>query len=35
MNWGFQATLLAASVTYLLGLAAFLLAARASHHTPF
>ena len=35
MNWGFQATLLAASVTYLLGLAAFLLAARASRHTPF
>jgi hypothetical protein len=35
MNWGFQATLLAASVTYLLGLAAFLLAARASHRTHF
>jgi hypothetical protein len=34
MNWGFQATLLAASVTYLLGLAAFLLAARAGHRTP-
>src|SRR3989475_5883079 len=27
MNWGFQATLLAASATYLIGLAAFLLAA--------
>jgi hypothetical protein len=31
MNWGFRATLLAASTTYLFGLAAFVLAARTSH----
>ena len=28
MNWGFQVTLLAASATYLIGLAAFLAATR-------
>ena len=31
MNWGFRTTLVAASTSYLLGLAAFLLAARTSY----